>query len=106
MDLWGEPYFWLLLAGVVCLLLLVGGDRLVAEDGGGDCPNSVMATAANSRASSCRLLASSGVDDEKCWLRAASPGLPSEEEANEGMDVISPPDGEALVTGDTPKVNG
>lgn len=77
---------WLLVGGVLGSLLL-GADRFV-EEGGGDCPNSVMATAASNNASSWRLFASTGVDDS-VFLRAASPGLvPSDDEAKEGK---SPP---------------
>ena len=80
----------------------MGADRLT-DDGGGDCTNSVIATAASKRASSCRLLASSGVEEAIC-LRATSSGLvPSDEEASDGK---SPLCGDALVTGDTPNVNG
>ena len=93
------------LRGGVALLLL-GADRL-PDDGDGDCPNSVMATAASKMASSCRLWVSRGADEARFCLRdiffVRFPVLvPPDEEGREGK---LPPGDNVFTTGLTPSAN-
>jgi hypothetical protein len=86
----------------VPLSLLLGADRL-ADDVDGDCPNSVMATAASKIASSCRLWVPLGVEEAlSClrvifFLRFPVLVLPLEEGS-------SPPGDDPFTTGLTPSV--
>ena len=87
------------------LSLLLGADRL-ADDVDGDCPNSVIATAASKIASSCRLWEISGLVEALFCLRDdffllfSGLFLP-DEDAREGN---WPPGDDPFTTGLTPNV--